>query len=93
MLNGDRGQAGVGAEAERGAVGYVAEHGHLDARTWRVGKLWTVAFLRLSTSALLSSRTWRHSCEYALLVFLLYLYYASSIYMFLFVESVVERIE
>ena len=68
MLNGDRGQAGVGAEAEGGAVGYVAEHGHLDARTWRVGKLWTAASLRLCTSALLSSGTWRHSREYALLV-------------------------
>ena len=93
MPNGDRGHAGAGAQAEGGAGRYVPEHGGLEVRTWRVGKLWTVAFLRLSTSALLSSRTWRHSCEYALLVFLLYLYYASSIYMFLFVESVVERIE
>ena len=58
MPNGDRGQTGAGAEAEGGAVGYVAEHGHLDVRTWRVGELLNAASsLRLSSSALLSSGT------------------------------------
>ena len=62
MPNGDLGQAGGGAEAEGGAVGGVAEHGHLDARTWRVGELWNAASsLRLSSSALLSFGTWSHS--------------------------------
>ena len=62
MPNGDRGQARAGAEAEGGAVGYVAELGHLDARTWRVGELWNAASsLRLSSSALLSFGTWGHS--------------------------------
>ena len=41
MPNGDRGQAGAGAEADGGAVGYVAQHGHLDARTWHVDELST----------------------------------------------------
>ena len=70
MPNGDRGQAGAEAEAEGGAIGYVAENGHMDARTWRVDKLWTAASgaTRYLTSGLLSSGTWRHSCEYALLL-------------------------
>jgi hypothetical protein len=55
----DRGQAGAGAQAEGGAGRYVLEHGHLDA---------TATSFRLCTSALLSSGTWRHSFEYALLV-------------------------
>ena len=69
MPNGDRAQAGERAETEGGAVGYIAEHGHRDARTWHAGELWNAASsLRLSSSALLSSETWRHSREYALLV-------------------------
>ena len=69
MPNGDRGQAGAGAEAEGGSVGYVAQHGHLDARTWRVDELCDAASsLRLTSSGLLSCRTFWHSREYALLV-------------------------
>ena len=69
MPNGDRGQAGAGAEAGGGAVGYVAKHGHLDARTWRVDELCDAASsLRLTSSGLLSCRTFWHSHEYALLV-------------------------
>ena len=46
------------AEAEGGAVGYVAQHGHLDARTWRVDELCDAASsLRLTTSGLLSCMT------------------------------------
>ena len=68
MPNGDRGQAGVGAEAKGRVVGYVAQHGHLDARTWRVDELCDAASsLRLTSSDLLSSRTFWHSREYALL--------------------------
>ena len=69
MPLGDGGQAGAGAEAEGGAVGVVAEHGHLDARTWRVDELCDAASsLRLSSSALPPSGTFWHSREYALLV-------------------------
>ena len=34
---------GAEAEAEGGAIGYVAENGHMDARTWHVGELWNAA--------------------------------------------------
>ena len=58
MPNGDRGQARAGAEAEGGIVGYFAEYGHLDARTWRVDELCDAASsLRLTSSASLSCRT------------------------------------
>ena len=58
MLTGDRGQARAGAEAEGGAIGYVAKHGHLDARTWRVDELCdATSSLRLTSLALLSCRT------------------------------------
>ena len=58
MPIGDAGQAGGGEEAEGGAVGDVAEHGHLDARTWRVDELCDAASsLLLISSALLSCRT------------------------------------
>ena len=57
------------AEAEGGAVGYIAQHGHLDARTWRVDELCDAASsLRLTSSGLLSCRTFWHSREYVLLV-------------------------
>ena len=53
---------GDGAEAEGGAVGDDAEHGHMDARTWCVIELCDAASsLRLSSSALLSFGTWGHS--------------------------------
>ena len=69
MPIGDGAEAGGGAEAEGGAVGSVAEHGHLDARTWRVDELCdAVSSLRLTSSGLLSCRTFWHSREYALLV-------------------------
>ena len=58
MPIGYAGQPGGGAEAEGGAVGGVVEHGHLDARTWRVDELCDAASsLRLSSSALPSSGT------------------------------------
>ena len=67
--NGDRGQVGAGAAAEGRAVGYVVQHGHLDARTWRVNELCDAASsLRLTSSSLLSYRSSWHSREYALLV-------------------------
>ena len=69
MPNGDRGQVGAGAAAEGRAVGYVAQHGHLDARTWGVDELCdTASSLHLTSSGLLSCRTFWHSREYALLV-------------------------
>ena len=69
MPTGDRGQAGAGAEVEGGAVGYVAKHGHLDARTWCVNELCDAASsIRLTSSGLLSCMTFWHSREYALLV-------------------------
>ena len=68
MPTGDGGQVGAGAKAEGGAVGYVAQHGHLDARTWRVDELCDASSsLRLTISALLSRTLW-HSREYTLLV-------------------------
>ena len=58
MPIGDGAEAGGGAEAEGGADGDDAEHGHLDARTWRVDELCDAASsLRLTSSALLSCRT------------------------------------
>ena len=49
---------GDGAEAEGGAVGDDAEHGHLDVRTWRVVELYDAAScLRPSSSALPSPGT------------------------------------
>ena len=39
MPIGDGAEVGGGAEAEGGAVGDDAEHGHLDARIWRVVEL------------------------------------------------------
>ena len=69
MPNGDLGQAGAGAEAEGGVVGYVTQHGLLDARIWRVAELCDAASsLRLTSSGLLSTSTFWHSREYALLV-------------------------
>ena len=66
---GDGGQARAGAEAEGGAVGDVAEHGLLDARTWRIDELCDAASsLPLSSSALPPSGTFWHSREYTLLV-------------------------
>ena len=51
-------EAGGGAEAEGGAVSDDADHGHLDARTWRVVELCDAASsLRPSSSALPSPET------------------------------------
>ena len=55
---GDGAEAGGGAEAEGGAVSDDAEHGHLDARSWRVVELCDAASsLRPSSSALPSLGT------------------------------------
>ena len=58
MPIGDGAKAGGGAEVEGGAVGDDAEHGHLDARTWRVDELYDAASsLRPSNLALPSPET------------------------------------
>ena len=96
MPIGDGAEAGGGAEAEGGAVGGVVEHGHLDARTWRVDELCDAAASLCPSSSALPSQgpsSTPMSMQNQFVCFYLYLCYSYSIYVFLFAESVVECIE
>ena len=96
MPIGDGAEAGGGAKAEGGAVGDDAEHGHLDARTWRVVELCDAASsLPLPAQPYLPQgpSSTPVSMQNHFMCFYLYLCYSYSIYVFLFAESVMERIE